>query len=303
MALLSQHRAHLRTARSWQCALAVASLAAFAATQASCATGTSETAASCSADDDLDGDSLSGCGDPDCHRFAHCRVSSALAPDASDPDPGGQGGTAGPDTPTGGTGGMMMSGGEDGGGPIVEDSGVDADASNCDCQADEICTDAGCEPVVDPDPVYTLRMISAESPRGRPGPPPDGTCVEIACPEGGGSPVAYCPCEPEPYVRVVLIRAPAELDPTETNLLDTIVQGAQLSVMFGEDEKVDVELKPGDKLRFELWDKNVVAADMLVYTCEPDLHDLEPGPIECSVKSGTLGDTPYWIRATLDFAQ
>lgn len=303
MALVSQHSAHPRTA-PWQRTAALAPLMILVAMLWSCSAGTSETAASCSGNSDLDGDGQSGCSDSDCYRFAHCRVPSALVSDAGPIDPaGGEGGGGGSVTPIGGSGGTIMNGGMDGAVVIDDDAGIVPDANLCDCRPDEVCTATGCVPVTSSDSIYTIRMVSADSPRGRPGPPPDGTCVEIACNEGGGSPVSYCPCKPEPYVRVVLVSAPDVLDPIEINLLDTKVQGEMLSVMFGEEDKVDVELKPSDKLRFELWDKNVVTPDVLVYTCEPDLHDLEPGTLECMALSGPLGLDEFWVRATLDYAR
>ena len=311
MALLSQHRAHVRRTQRWQCWQRLASataVALFAGLHLSCAAITGENSDSCEGDKDIDGDGLMGCRDPDCHRFELCRGAFALAPDAGDDDdrdaasPGGQGGSSGTGTPVGGMSGGMSGGGSGGQEPIEDSGVVEPDASLCDCEADEVCSSTGCVPIDMPDPVYTLRILSAESPRGKFGPPPDGTCVEIACDEGGGSPVSYCPCTPEPYVRVVLINDPNGLDAGETNLIDTKVVGEQLSVGY-EDEQVDVALKPGDTLRFELWDDQTLSADVLIYDCTPDLNGLEPGPLECSVLSGPANLEEFWIRGSLELAQ
>ena len=62
-------------------------------------------------------------------------------------------------------------------------------------------------------------------------------------------------------MRVVLTPSPTSLDPIEVVVLETKVQGTALSVTFDESEHVDLKLKPGDVLRFELWDDNVTTAD------------------------------------------
>ena len=306
MALLSQHGADVRFSIArprgaggrTACFVALLCIAPLTA----CTAGPGENAASCEGDQDGDGDDLSGCADPDCHRFEHCRRSAALIPDAGAAGTSaGQGGNAGTRPPVGGIGGAMVSGGQGGtSGHEDEDAGAEHDAGECSCAANELCTDAGCVPIEAPEPIYTVRMLSAQSPRGTLGPPPDGTCVEIACRSGGGSPVSYCPCEPEPYVRVIHISQPAQPDPIESIVLSTKIQGAMLMVTFDADDQADVDLKPGDALRFELWDQNMTVADSLIYTCEPDLHGLTPGPLDCSALSGPLGVEEFWIHATLE---
>lgn len=273
--------------------------AALLATCLSCTQGSGETAQSCRAESDADGDGLAGCLDPDCHRFELCRPAHALRPDdgGAEPPAGGTGGSAGV-APTGGTGGPPMSGDAS----VLEpddDGGTEPDANPCACAADEVCLDVGCVSIEPPPPPYTVQLVSAQSPRGTPGFPPDGLCVEVACRRNaeivGGSFVSYCPCEPEPYVRVVHI-APAAV---ETVVHTTKVVGTALSVTFDASERVALELQPGDALRFELWDDNVTTADSMIYACEPDLGDLSPGSIDCSVLSGTFGTERFWIRATL----
>lgn len=266
----------------------------------SCAAGPGEDSGSCAAEEDRDGDSLFGCDDPDCHRFELCRQAPRLGLDSGVAGRGGQGGNAGTKPPVGGMNGGMNGGGVGGGSD--EDSGAESDASSmsCSCAADEICSDGGCVPVIPPGPIYTVRMVSAQSPRGTFGPPPDGVCVEIACRSGGGSPVSYCPCEPEPYVRVIHISRSTQADPVETIALSTTIQGAMLTVTFGPDEKADIPLEPGDALRFELWDQNMTVADSWIDSCEPELNDLTAGPLECYFESGPLGIEQFWIRATLE---
>lgn len=301
MAPLSQHRADVRP--SFACAFVV--LALVAGAQASCSAGVGEDSASCSSGDDRDGDSLAGCNDSDCHQFELCRrTSSPLTPDdagAAGAD-AGQAGNAGTGTVVGGMSGGAMSGGNGGeGGSIAEDGGMAPDASAlCSCSADEMCSDGGCVPMAPPEQLYTVRMVSAQSPKGTLGPPPDGVCVEFACRSGGGSPVSYCPCEPEPYVRVIHISQATQPDPRESIALLTKIQGAMLSVTFESDEQADIALKPGDALRFELWDQNMTIADSLIYSCEPDLHELTSGPLDCSALSGPLGIEEFWIHATLE---
>lgn len=273
-----------------------------AAGQTSCAAGPSEDASSCRANEDSDGDGFHGCDDPDCHRFELCRQAPRLRLDGGVAGSGGQGGNAGTKPPVGGMSGGTNDGGVGGTGG-VEDSGAEPDAGSmsCPCAADEMCSDGGCVPAIPHGPIYTVRMLSAQSPRGTLGPPPDGVCVEIACRSGGGSPVSYCPCEPEPYVRVIHISQRTQPDPTETLALSTKIQGTMLTVTFDPDEQADIPLKPGDALRFELWDQNMTVADSFIYECDPMLSaDLTPGPLECFAESGPLGIEKFWIRATLE---
>jgi len=299
MAPSSPRRSDARPSLAWALVLS-----ALASAQTSCAAGPGEDGGSCAADEDRDSDGFYGCDDPDCHRFELCRQAPRLATDGGVAGSGGQGGDAGTKPPVGGMNGGANGGGMGGaGGGVDEDSGAESDASSmtCSCAADEMCSDGGCVPVIPPGPIYTIRMLSAQSPRGTLGPPPDGVCVEIACRSGGGSPVSYCPCEPEPYVRVIHISQPTQPDPIETIALSTKIQGAMLTVTFDADEKADIPLKPGDSLRFELWDQNMTVADSFIYDCDPMLNaDLTPGPLECSRLSGPLGIEEFWIRATLE---
>lgn len=303
MTLLSQHRVHVRPSIG-QSAGRIASIALLLciAPLAACTAGPGEGAASCESEQDGDGDDLSGCADPDCYRFEYCRRAAALVPDGGTAGTNaGQGGNAGTRPPVGGVGGVMVSGGQGGtAGEHDDDAGADHDAAMCSCEPNEQCADAGCVPIVPPGPVYTIKMIDATSPRGTFGPPPDGTCVEIACRSGGGSPVSYCPCQPEPYVRVIHISQPAQPDPIESIVLSTKIQGEMLMVTFDADDEADVDLKPGDALRFELWDQNMTVADSLVYTCEPDLGDLASGPLDCFALSGPTGLEEFWIHAVLE---
>jgi hypothetical protein len=299
MAPLSQRSTDVRPSRAWAFALL-----AITAVLVSCSAGPGEDTASCTAGTDSDGDGFSGCHDPDCHRFEYCRAASSLVPDGGEAGTSGRdSGTAGTRPPTGGMTGGMPSGGNGGnGGNVEEDGGADPDAgSMCSCAANELCSDGGCVPIVPVEPLYRVRMISAQSPKGTLGPPPDGVCVEIACRSGGGSPVSYCPCEPEPYVRVIHISQPAQPDPIETIVLSTKIQGAMLEVIFDADETADIALKPGDALRFELWDQNMTVADSFIHDCDPMLKaDLTPGPLECFKYSGPAGLEEFWIRATLE---
>jgi len=268
-----------------------------------CSAAGAETASSCSGDRDSDGDGLHGCADPDCHRFELCRIHAALVPDAAVAGAGsaGRDGAAGepPVGGTSGTGGTMaaVASGRD---AEIDDAGTERDAAPmCSCNANEVCTSAGCIPIASAT-VYELRLLSADSPRGTFGPPPDGTCVEIACRDErlmGGAVVSYCPCEPELYVRVVHIAGDG--DSIEEVVFTTAVQATSLSATFAEDAVVTITLVPGDALRFELWDDNVTTADNKIYECQPSLEELSPGPLECSVLSGTLGLDPFSIRATL----
>jgi hypothetical protein len=296
MALLSQHDVDVRPSRHAS-ALLLALL--LGSPLASCSASTGEDSGSCGVSRDNDGDGLSGCDDSDCHRFELCRRSVPLVPDGGEAGAsGGQGGSGGTRPPVGGGGGSLVSGGSGGG--HDEDGGDEYDAGTCACSPNATCVDGGCVPIVEPEPVFTVQMVSAESPRGTFGPPPDGVCVEIACRSGGGSPVSYCPCEPELYVRVIHISDPTQPDSGERIVLTTQIQGEMLTVAFDADEKADVELEPGDKLRFELWDQNMTVADSLIYSCEPNLRDLTSGPLDCSVFSGPAGIEEFWIRATLE---
>ncbi len=278
-------------------------LFALALAQTSCAAGPGEDSASCHAEEDRDGDSFSGCDDPDCYRFELCRQAPRLEQDSGVAGSNaGQGGDAGSNPPVGGMSGGVNGGSGGSGGSGDDDAGAERDASSmtCSCAPDEMCSDGGCVPLGSVEPIYTIRMVSAQSPRGTLGPPPDGVCVEIACRSGGGSPVSYCPCEPEPYVRVIHISQPTQPDPIETIVLSTKIQGAMLTVMFEPDDTADVALKPGDTLRFELWDQNMTVADSFIFDCEPVWREQTPGPLECSRLSGPLGIEEFWIRATLE---
>jgi hypothetical protein len=300
MALLSQHIAHVRPSMFGRASALIFTVLLAAPFAASCSAGIGENAGSCMGAEDSDGDGLSGCADSDCHRFELCRNASMLAPDPGETGgSGGQGGNAGI-TPVGGSGGSMVSGGRGGTSGHEDDGGTDHDAGTCACSSGTVCVDGGCVPIEAPEPVFTVQMVSAQSPRGTFGPPPDGVCVEIACRSGGGSPVSYCPCEPELYVRVIHISQPTQPDPGEEIVLSTQTQGETLMVTFGPDDKADVALEPGDKLRFELWDQNMTVADAMIDSCEPDLHELTSGPIDCSYVSGPTGLEVFWIRATLE---
>lgn len=291
MAPFSQHRVDARRSSAWLALLGLA--------LAGCAATTGENAGSCQDDVDGDGDELVGCKDSDCHRFEVCRQhAAALTPDGGTAGSGGRSGSGGSVQPTGGTGGRMMSGGMDG--SVEDDAGPDHDASTCACTAGETCTDAGCMLIDEPEPTYTIQMVSAESPSGTFGPPPDGTCVEIACRSGGGSPFSYCPCEPELYVRVIHIADPSAPDPVESVVLSTQIQGEGLEVMFDSSERADVALELGDKLRFELWDQNMTVADSEIYRCEPELGELAPGELKCTALSGASGLEEFSIVATLE---
>src|SRR5688572_1533052 len=121
MTLLSQHRTDVRPAPRRLRSLAVAWAALLCTAQLSCAGVTGETASTCEASRDGDGDGIGGCDDPDCHRFAACRLSNALTPDGAVANPvGGQGGMAGTGTQGGGSGGLM-SGGGSGGSEDIDD--------------------------------------------------------------------------------------------------------------------------------------------------------------------------------------
>lgn len=305
MALLSQRGTDVRRSRLAHASTRASTwllAALLGSALASCSAGTGEDSGSCGASRDNDGDSLAGCADSDCHRFELCRYYVApLVPDGGEADASaGQGGTAGTRPPIGGGGGSPVSGGHGGGSGHDEDGGDEYDAGTCACSPNAMCVDGGCVPVVVPGPAFTVQMVSAHSPRGTFGPPPDGVCVEIACRSGGGSPVSYCPCEPELYVRVIHISDPTQPDPGEQIVLSTKIQGEMLMVTFDADEKADIDLEPGDKLRFELWDQNMTVADSLIYSCEPDLRDLTSGPLDCKTLSGPTGLEEFWIRATLE---
>jgi len=294
MTLKSSQHAAVWRAQIWLTAAAAALLAQ------GCSAVPGEGESSCRAQVDADGDGVSGCKDSDCHRFELCRLSSDLGrPDGGTGGSSGAGGSGGAVGPTGGTGGVVPSSGGSGGSDELDDGGAEPDASSCSCSPDEMCSDGGCIPLPPPAPRYVIALHSADSPIGLPGPPPHGLCVEIACREpGAGSPVGFCPCEPEPYVRVVHISSP-ELDPIETPVLTTKVQGTSLSVEFDETERVEVPLQAGDALRFELWDDNVTTDDSLIYSCDPALGALVAGPLECSVLSGALASDEHWIRGEL----
>lgn len=267
---------------------------------ASCAAGPGESENTCEASIDADGDGARGCKDSDCHRFELCRLTSGLGGDSS-PTGGssGQTGSGGSTEPVGGMSGGVVGSGGSGGSDELEDGGVEPDASECDCDADEVCLDGECMAVEPPPPRYVIEIDSASSPIGLPGPPPHGLCVEIACREpGAGSPVGYCPCEPEPYVRVIHISSPG-LDPVETVVLTTKVQGTALSVTFDDTERVELPLVRGDALRFELWDDNVTTDDTFIYSCDPMLGELVSTPLECKEWSGALASEQFAITGSL----
>ncbi len=267
------------------------------------------TAAAClEGNDDEDGDGKMNCEDPDCFAFEACRP-SALSRDAggagSSPTAGtgGAGGSgssnSGGASASGGSGGdepqPILDGGDDSGFviPIMPDASFVPDAAIIPCggcAVGEVCVEDVCEPGGDPTGgTYTITVVSGTVPYAT-----DGICVDVSC---NLSPVVYCICRPDPYVRVVLVR-----QSEEEVVLDSNVVSRSVDPMF-DVEGFPVTLEQGDTLRFEMWDKNQTIADKQVFSCKPDLSNLTPGPLECSTLSGYFDNEIHWIRATLAHAR
>jgi hypothetical protein len=269
-------------------------------------TGEASAAACTPGSGDEDGDDLADCDDPDCFAFEVCRQFSRL----NSPDSGGNTprSDAGGSTPAG-TGGNAASGGT-GGAPLqVRDAGLDAELPPVEqlppdsggvpdaaivpcggCAVGEECVEDACVPIEGTTGgTYTLSVLSGTMPLAT---DPGFMCVDYTCP-GGGATTVWCICPPDPYVRVIRIR-----DGNETQVLVTDVVIEQVNPVF-DGEPVVVELERGDSLRFEMWDKNETIADKQVFTCKPDLSNLEPGPLECTARSGGLGNETHVIRAEL----
>lgn len=287
----------------------LATLATLAALVASCASVVpgEVTEAACSTpriDEDHDG--LFDCEDPDCHGFEVCRERRNREPSTGGNDgsggsggSGGVGGLGGAAPPTGGSGG---SDDDDAGGDDPRDAGDAASAMDAEppepcggsCGVGAVCNlDTNkCEATGSEGGLYAITVLSATVPRETP---------PVLCVDACQGPTVWCPCPPDPFVKVIHVRPASDPDdpPVEEELLQTATLRDNEMPMFSE-APTQLELLPGDVLRFELWQDPLFDANKLVFECTPDLSEVEPGELSCTAMSGPAGDQPFTIRARLD---
>jgi hypothetical protein len=234
---------------------------------------------------DDDGDGREDCKDPGCRALEVCvddpepTIPPPPPPNTMFGDPMAMLPLGGSRAPISGTmdAGDALDAGEE---PPPQEPPVEEPPPPCEglCTATQSCIDGECKDVTSPkEGHFVLRVVSARVPsRGT-----FGICLDMDC----SFPFdPTCPCKPDPLTRVLLVRQPA-MDGGEVEVIEvgrTVQVTNDVTPTF-PDETFELELEPGDALRFEVWDADVdLNTAQFVFECRPDLRELAPGYITCS---------------------
>jgi hypothetical protein len=139
------------------------------------------------------------------------------------------------------------------------------------CTPTQSCIDEECQDVTSStEGRFLLRVVSAELPFWAFWP-----CLESIIP-------GIC-LPPDPIVRVLLVREGAPNMAVDAIELGWTSAAVDSPMAVFTDPPMELELEPGDGLRFEVWEADVLdGSARFVYRCNPDLRELETGLIECS---------------------
>jgi hypothetical protein len=297
---------------TYTCAVAIVGLFGLVANAACNSVTISEvTHAACTdeARADEDNDGLANCDDPDCFGFEECRRSrmsneaGSTGGDSAQLPTSGSAGSA-----TAGTSALPPIAGagapaerpdaavdEDDAGeemPMGGDGDVEPTEPCGACAPTEMCLNDECVPIPKPAPqegAFTLYLLSATAPVQT---PLTTNCYDIACPSGRSLPYGICTCPPDPYVRIVIERGARRLKVGETEVAENTTEGEYVA-------SFDIEVEPGDVIRFDVFDEDEPFTDELMYSCTPNLAELAEGPLDCATGAGFLGADKQLIRAEL----
>jgi hypothetical protein len=90
----------------------------------------------------------------------------------------------------------------------------------------------------------------------------------------------------------VIERGARRLKVGETEVAENTTEGEYVA-------SFDIEVEPGDVIRFDVFDEDEPFTDELMYSCTPNLAELAEGPLDCATGAGFLGADKQLIRAEL----